>query len=219
MKLKKNLILSVVVILLTGIVINNMAMAADKENYLKMSFNIKYLERDKSTNLNILSVNVSTNKLGRLAYVEEYYSAGSDVPKLYSTKRFYDDNLTKNKISFNISRPTTRLGKPYSLIKSIILLDGKIVGEKWLDTLASTKFEIENTNISLINEKEIANISYNKDRATVTTAKPTAVVVKSNELNISNNNVGMTDEKKMSVILMIFLIIFIIYIVRRKEER
>lgn len=128
-------------------------------NNTNIRVKITYLGYDKNWNAEKLRINITIDRLGHLLYVENYYSMGSEAPKSYSSKTYYDNNLTSNKISFEILRPKTRLGKPYSLIKSTIALDGKIISEKWLDSLKTTQFEIGN----MSKVTNVTNVSTNKN--------------------------------------------------------
>lgn len=118
--------LSIIVILLSFIL---MGLAkADSVQYIK----IKSLGLDKSYNAFIMAINITTDNVGNLTYMENYYTVDSyDNPKLYTNTR-YETVLTSNSAYFEIMRPRDKSGKVYSLIKVTVLLNKNIIFEEWV---------------------------------------------------------------------------------------
>lgn len=179
-------------------------------NNTNIRVKITYLGYDKNWNAEKLRINMTIDRLGHLLYVENYYSIGSEAPKFYSSKAYYDNNLTSNKISFEILRPKTSLGKPYSLIKSTISIDGKMISDKWLDSLKTTQFDIGN--ISKSSVANTTNVSANKNntmRPELVNTSPGKNDTKNNTNRTDNITVSRPDTFKKSYIFEIIMIILV----------
>jgi len=99
-------------------------------------------ELDKNYNAHRVSVNITLDTVGNLAYVEEYYSVDSyGQPKPFGGIR-HDEALTTNEVSFDIMRPRDKEGKEYTSMKAKVTLDNKLIFEEWVP-LGST-FKINN---------------------------------------------------------------------------
>lgn len=111
------------------LILSTNAMAQDN-----ISIKSRTIGMDKNWNKFIAIVEITVDNIGHMSYVEEYYSLDSKGdPKFYSASILYDDNMTNNTMRLRILRPMTRLGVPYSLIKSVVIIDDKRT-EKWLNS-------------------------------------------------------------------------------------
>lgn len=103
------------------------------ESVTKFSVGATYIGFDYNWFSSKILINITTPKLGRLVYVEEYFTVDSDSnPKPVIFNTYYDDNVEENNISFQILRPLSRSGKFYSMIRAAIIIDDKRMYEKWL---------------------------------------------------------------------------------------
>ncbi len=87
------------------------------------SIRTKSLGIDRNWNAQRILVNITTEKLGHLTYIEYYYSVDSNGnPKFYSSGRYYDQKITGNKLSFEILRPR-RGSKTYTLVEAKAMIN------------------------------------------------------------------------------------------------
>lgn len=123
------------------------------KNETIFSLKITSLGTDQNWGAKRILIDIMSKRSGRLTYIENYYSIDSEgKPKFYSDNR-YENNLI-NEISFEILRPKTKLGKPYSLIKAIVRLDNKTLFE---DFVTTGTFKLEDVNISTLPTPSIIN--------------------------------------------------------------
>ena len=145
--MKNVLIILVAVIVLLPI--GGMAQGTNESNVTKFSISTAYIGFDDNWFASKILVNITTIRFGRLVYVEEYFTVDSnDNPKPVTSGTYYDNNVTENNISFQILRPLYRSGKFYSMIRGVIIIDGKRVYERWLKIVdgAHLTFTIGNGN-------------------------------------------------------------------------
>lgn len=129
--MKKVLITIMVIIVL--LLISGMVHTAIAQAQARASINTKTLGFNNSLSAFDVLVNITVTKLGHMVYVEEYSTVDSDgQPKPATSGRYFDSNITENNITFQILRPPSRGGKFYSLIKGVVILDGKRIRERWL---------------------------------------------------------------------------------------
>lgn len=113
-------------------------------NITRVSVKTKYMGIDHNRDAQIILVNITTNRLGYFAYVEEYYSVDSyKQPKFYSGARYEEKNLSDYNLSFQILRPKKEGGN-YYLTKAIVVLDGERVYEKWLTQNVTDYVSVDN---------------------------------------------------------------------------
>lgn len=112
---------------------------------VKITVKSRFMGIEKNWNTEKVRMNITINRLGRLIYIENYYSQGIEGPKFYSTDRYYDNNLTSGNLTFNISRPRSK--KTYFFIQSVVFLDNKVIFEQWLNLSNRTKLGSANANI------------------------------------------------------------------------
>lgn len=80
------------------------------------------------------TITITTNKIGSLAYVEEYYSVAADgQPKFFSGNR-HEEEIKDYTTVFDIIRPKNNHYQDWSLIKSKVILDKIVVYEVWINT-------------------------------------------------------------------------------------
>jgi hypothetical protein len=125
------------------------------------------LGQDKNFNTEIVRINITINKLGKLTYIENYYLEGSESLKLQSSAKYFDTILADKNISFNISRPKpgSISNRRYVFIESIILLDGKMIFNKTVNL--SNRYKLDYINMPTVKSnttmKSPTNITNNSD--------------------------------------------------------
>ena len=102
-----------------------------------ISVKVKYIAwygigSNRSVNINLSKMDISNIK--NIVYVENYYSVDSyNMPTFYSGRR-YETAKINNNLSFFILRPSSgTVGKFYSLVESIVVINGKRVSITWYD--------------------------------------------------------------------------------------
>lgn len=96
------------------------------------SIKTKSLGINRDLNLQKILVNITTERLGHLTYIENYYSVDFEGnPKFYSSGRYYDQKITSSKISFEILRPR-RGRKTYTLLEAKVMIDNKTIFEDFI---------------------------------------------------------------------------------------
>lgn len=148
---------------------------------IKISIKSKLMGIEKNWNTENVRINITIDRLGRLVYMENYYSQGGGGPKLYSTGRYYAINITNGSLSFNISRP--RGGKKtYVFIQSIVILNDNVIFEQWLNLSNRTK---------LGNVKSPVKTNKNSTRNNTTSD----IVLKARSKNLSGtDNIDIIDD-------------------------
>lgn len=139
MNTKKTLISLVIIIFLLSMQ-NASAVGGTTDTYNpNISVKVKYLAWDSAWSGKNMSININLSKMGisnikNIVYVENYYSVDSyNMPKLFAGTR-YETAKIDNNLSFFILRPSAgTAGKRYSLIESIIVINGKRVSITWYD--------------------------------------------------------------------------------------
>ncbi len=195
-------------VLITAILILSIGGVSQED--AKVSITTKYLGVDKNWNTLKVLVNITISGLGHLMYIEEYYSIDSNSnPKFFSSSRYHDSNLTGNKLSFEILRP--KAAKSYSLIKSVVLLDNKIVFEKWYSLKKQDKWIVDKL------EKKEANVTgENKTEKMKEAFNYTSENTIPGVNNITpNTNVSEVHKTPGLGITAIAIIIFMVYIGKR----
>lgn len=80
------------------------------------------------------TITITTNKIGNLTYVEEYYGTDSDgQPKFFSGNR-HEEEMKNYATSFDLVRPKNNHLQAWSLIKSKVILDRVVAYEVWINT-------------------------------------------------------------------------------------
>jgi hypothetical protein len=166
----KKSIVMIFILLISIFIIVGLA-RADVENNtndtIKFSIKSKFLGQDKNFNTEIVRINITINKLGKLTYIENYYLEGSESLKLQSSAKYFDTILADKNISFNISRPKpgSISNRRYVFIESIILLDGKMIFNKTVNL--SNRYKLDYINMPTVKSnttmKSPTNITNNSD--------------------------------------------------------
>lgn len=85
------------------------------------------------------TITLTTNKMGNLAYVEEYYSIDSyGQPNFFSGNR-HEEEMKDYTVSFDIVRPKNNHKQDWSLIKSKVIIDRVVAYEVWINTSGTYK--------------------------------------------------------------------------------
>src|SRR5574341_1195170 len=146
---KKSLTLAILIFV--GIFIMTSSVSADtdtnnNDGTVRFSIKSRFLERDENFNTEIVRINITVDRLGKLTYIENYYLEGSESLKFQSSIRYFDAVLTEKSISFNIARP--RPGRvsdrKYVFVESIILLDNKVVFNKTVNLSNRNRLDYTN---------------------------------------------------------------------------
>ncbi len=146
---------------------------------IKISIKSKLMGIEKNWNTENVRINITIDRLGRLVYMENYYSQGGGGPKLYSTGRYYAINITNGSMSFNISRP--RGGKKtYVFIQSIVILNDSVIFEQWLNLSNRTKLGNVKSPVKANKNSTINN-------------KTSDIVLKARSKNVRSKNLSGTD--------------------------
>ncbi len=87
---------------------------------------------DKDSNKYVVLVNIATNKIGHLIYLEEYYSRnGSDKLKLDTRIIYYNNTMTNNTLTLKVKRPLDKNGEQYEFVKAVAYIDNKRELNSW----------------------------------------------------------------------------------------
>lgn len=183
-------------------VLNNVAPNASN---VKISIKSKFLEVEKNRNIEKIRINITIDRLGRLVYMENYYSQGGEGPKFYGIGRYYDANLTNSSVTFNISRPRGN-NRTYLFIQSIVLLNNTVIFEQWLSLpnrtkLGNIKSPVNETKKSTRNNTIINNVT-SKPRPkslsgtdNINNSNDINKADKQNDISLSENSVNIVDKE------------------------
>ncbi len=137
---------SIMLLMLVAIIASSANAENDTNDTIKFSIKSKFLTYDKDWNNEIIRINITLDRLGRLQYKENYYLEGSKSLKFHSSSTYFDDVLTNKSIYFNISRQ--RSGKinnrKYNFIESVIIFDNKIIFNKTVNIANRNRLDYGN---------------------------------------------------------------------------
>src|SRR5574341_387980 len=151
---KKSLTLAILIFV--GIFIMTSSVSADtdtnntdtnnNDGTVRFSIKSRFLERDENFNTEIVRINITVDRLGKLTYIENYYLEGFDSLKLQSSNRYFDAVLTKKRISFNIARPRPgRISeRKYVFVESIIMFNNKVIFNRTLNLSNRNRLDYDN---------------------------------------------------------------------------
>jgi hypothetical protein len=168
------------------------------------------------------TITITMNKIGHLAYVEEYYGTDANSQqKLYSGNR-YEANMSDYTISFDLNRPNARRQQYWSTINAKVMLDGVIVYEIPINTSGTYK-SFTGRAIWLNNSV----IDIGKGRPSIQKKEPfdptggIAEVQTNNTENIDNNSTKVIVPAKSPTldIPVAIAILFAVYIFVNKKNR
>lgn len=135
--MKKYLLLSIVFAIFVSIF--SIEGIAQNATDIQVTIKMRNLGFDPSSGGTKTNITITTNKIGNLVYVEDYYSSNSyGQPNFYSGNR-YEVAMNGYIVSFDLKRPNNNHWQAWSLVKSKILLDGVIVYDTWTGTSGTYK--------------------------------------------------------------------------------
>lgn len=181
-EIRKSMItlISLVVIILLLSMQNASAVGGTTDTYNpNISIKVKYIAWDgnginNSVNINLSNMDISN--IMNIVYVENYYAVDSyDMPKYYVDRR-YETAKISNNLSFFILRPIPGpTGKFYSLIESIVVINGKRVSITWYNHKGKRINPIPKVNKTMTKNTITngANISKKKTNITPSPTQPT----------------------------------------------
>lgn len=183
----KKLFISFIVFMIILTTINLVSATNDTNDAVKFSIKSKFLNHDKNWNTDIVRINITIDRLGRLIYIENYYTEGSTSLKFQSSNKYFDDILINKSISFNISRPTPGgiKDRRYTFLESIILFDNKIIFNKTVNL--SNRYKLDYSNISSTN-KSITKINSTKFDIDTRSKSSTSKNLTNNKTNYTERN-------------------------------
>lgn len=174
-------LISLVVIIFLLSMQNASAVGGTTDTYNpNISVKVKYIAWDGSGSN--MSVNINLSKMDisnimNIVYVENYYSVDSyNMPKYYVNRR-YETAKISNNLSFFILRPSPgTTGKFYSLIESIVVINGKRVSITWYDHTGKRINSIPKVNKTMtanMTKSTITNVANISKTKTNVTPSPT----------------------------------------------
>ncbi len=123
--MKKYLLLSIIFVCFVSIF--SIEGVAQNTSDTQVTIRIRNLGTDPSTGGTTANITITTNKIGNMTYVEEYYSVDSyGQPKFCCDSR-YEVIMKDYIVSFDLKRPDHDHWQEWSFLKSKILLDRDII--------------------------------------------------------------------------------------------
>jgi hypothetical protein len=198
---------------------------------IKFSIKSKSVGKDKNFNTDIVRINITLDRLGKLTYIENYYLEGSESLKFQSSTKYFDTILADKNISFNISRPKPGSinDRRYVFIESIILLDGKMIFNKTVNL--SNRYKLDYTNMPTVKPNTTKKSPTNTTNKTAknsinttnkTVKSPTNTTndsdINNTKRNIEINKTTMTEKTNGFEIIAAIIAIFILFI-RLKNQK
>lgn len=99
---------------------------------------------DKNTSKEITIIDITTNKTGNLKYIEWYYSKNESGKYKRDTRILhFNETVTNNVAILKIKRPLDPTGKPYSVIRALIFVDGQLVLNSMYKTKINTGQDVK----------------------------------------------------------------------------
>jgi len=151
------------------IIINSANAENDTGDTVKFSIKSKFLTYDRDWNKEIIRVNITVDRLGKLSYVENYYLEGSKSLKFHSSSTYFDELLTNKSIYFNISRqrPGKINDRRYNFIESVIIFDKKIIFNRTVNI--TNRYRLDYSNIPTVNKSVETDENKNKTKVNSST--------------------------------------------------
>jgi len=107
---------------------------AQSEDEIQVTLKSKNLGPDPAWGGSRATITITTNKIGDLTYVEEYYGVGGDgKPKFFNGNR-HEEVMKDYTTSFDLIRPDHDHKQSWSMIKSKVIFDKVMVYEVWINT-------------------------------------------------------------------------------------
>ncbi len=180
------------------------------------------------------TITVTTNKLGNMVYVEEYYGVSSGgEPKYYSGNR-YENNLKDYTVTFDLIRPDHDHRQAWSQIKAKVLIDKEIIYENWINTSGTYKSFTgrsawyNDSAMEIGKGRPVVQKREPFDPMSSATATPTEVgndaENNGNDKNVNSNVDNGTDiivpeKSPMLGIIVVISILLSVYILRRARQK
>lgn len=181
------------------IVINPANAVNDTDDTVKFAIKSKFLAYDKDWNKDIIRINITVDRLGKLTYIEKYYLEGSKSLKFHSSETYFDELLTRK----------------YDFIESIIIFDKKIIFNKTVNFTNRNRIVYSNMSIS----KSIkTTVKDNDDKNKTKTNNVTNSMTNYTEIKNGKDIDGPKSSRKTNGFDMI-IIMLAIYIVYFKFKR
>ncbi len=164
------------------------------------------------------TITITTNKMGSLAYVEEYYGVSADgQPKFFSGNR-HEEEMSGYTTMFDLIRPKNNHNQDWSMIKSKVILDKVVVYETWINTSGTYR--------SFVGRAAWVNnsvVDIGKGRPSIQKKEPfnpiSTVAKENNTENVATDNTTIVDAQKSPAleIYAVIGILFSVYIIRKKR--
>ncbi len=232
----KNKIKKYIVILLFVSILAIMTSIADADigsnntnDTVKFSIKSKFLGQDKNWNTDIIRINITVDRLGKLIYKENYYLEGGKSLKFQSSAKYFDAIMADKNISFNIARPKAgRISdRKYVFVESIIIFDNNIILNRTINL--SNRYKLDYTNIPVRAKVVTKNLTtINK----TTNGSIKINTTKSNNTNTEKNTTYTKTKKDIEVsktippektngfeVIIAIMAISILYIFRLRKEK
>lgn len=123
-----------IMVLLAAILVLSVAgIAEENAEKTKVVVIAKNLGIDKNLSKQMVFVNITTDKIGHLTYVERYYSKNETGKLIAKDARMYFNATIKNNTVFlRIKRPLSESGEPYTYVRAIVNIDNEKSLDSWL---------------------------------------------------------------------------------------
>lgn len=181
----------------------------------------KFLGLDKNLNAYRVTINITTNKLGSLTYIENYYYLDSNgkPTKIYSSNIYYDNILTNYNISFQILRPRNKLKSEYNLIEGIVILNNETITYGNISSAGTYRSydNSTNNNYSLVVAQRLA-YEYNKSN-TKKIIRTSDILGKPNVTSIISDSSSSARKTPGFEIIAPIIILPIIYLIEKNKRR
>ncbi len=230
-KIKKYIvILSFVSILLIANPANADIGSNNTNDTVKFSIKSKFLGQDKNWNTDIIRINITVDRLGKLIYKENYYLEGGKSLKFQSSAKYFDAIMTDKNISFNIARPKAgRISdRKYVFVESIIIFDNNIILNRTINL--SNRYKLDYTNIAkavtknltTINKTTNGSIKINTTKSNNTNTEKNITYTKTNTKTKKDIEVSKTippEKTNGFEVIIAIMSISILYIFRLRKEK
>lgn len=122
-----------IMLLATMLLLSLSGIAQEDANDVKVSSKIMGYNKTFNREIVIINIDVGNNVDGNMTYVEGYYFVNQTGKiRLGTFSKPFNTTINKNPMSIRMLRPLKTNGKPYTIIKSEITINGKKY-VKWFD--------------------------------------------------------------------------------------
>lgn len=124
--MKKHLAIFILMVFISSVYV-----VQAQENNIKVVS--KIIGINSTYNKEIVVVNITMNNIGNVSYAEGYYSVNdSGKLRLDGTSRIVTKNGTDT-LTVKVLRPMSPSGKPYNMVKAVVVEDGNVVFKGFYD--------------------------------------------------------------------------------------